>query len=56
MGKSRVALTALAMVLCFGTFAHAGIVYNNGGPNQQNGNEATQWVQTEEFTLASPTP
>jgi hypothetical protein len=55
MGKSRVVFAALAMVLFFGTFAHAGIVYNNGGPNQQNGNEATEWVQTEDFMLTSAT-
>jgi PEP-CTERM motif len=55
MGKSRVVFAALAMLVLFGTFAHAGIVYNNGGPNQQNGNEATEWVQTEDFTLTSAT-
>ncbi len=26
-------------------------VYNNGGPNQQNGNEMTQWQQGEDFTF-----
>jgi hypothetical protein len=54
MDKSRIAFAALAMLLLFGTFAHASsIIYNNGAPNQVNGNEATQWIQTEEFTLGS---
>jgi hypothetical protein len=37
-----------------GTFAYADtIIYNGGSPNQQNGNEATEWIQTENFTLAA---
>lgn len=43
---------AMVIVLTLATFAHATtIVYNNGGPNQQNGNEMTQWIQSEDFTL-----
>lgn len=36
--------------------AHAvPFVYNNGAPNQSNGNEMTQWIQAEDFVLAAPT-
>jgi PEP-CTERM motif len=53
MFKAKIALAALTLLL-LGAFAHADtIVYNNGGPNQQNGNEMTEWVQTEDFTLTS---
>ncbi len=40
------ALTALGAAS-----AHAAIVYNNGGPNGVEGNEATQWVQAENFSI-----
>lgn len=55
MSKVRIACATLTLLLFVGTFAHAGnyIVYNNGGPNQQNGNEMTEWIQTEDFTLTS---
>jgi hypothetical protein len=32
---------------------YAGIIYNNGAPNQISGNEMTQWIQTEDFTLST---
>ena len=35
--------------------ARAQIIYNNGPPNQQNGNEMTQWIQAEDFTLTAAT-
>lgn len=45
---------ATLVVLTLATFARAStIIYDNGGPNQLNGNEMTEWVQTEEFTLTS---
>jgi hypothetical protein len=53
MLKLRFTLASLALLLFMGTVANASIVYNNGGPNQQNGNEMTEWVQTEDFTLTS---
>lgn len=40
------ALTALGA-----TSAQAAIVYNNGGPNGADGNEATFWVQAENFSI-----
>ncbi len=33
--------------------AHADVIYDNGGPNQANGNEMTEWIQTDNFTLAA---
>jgi hypothetical protein len=36
--------------------AHASpIVYDNGAPNSVSGNEMTQWIQAEDFTLSSTT-
>jgi hypothetical protein len=29
------------------------IIYDNGGPNQQNGNEMTAWIQAEDFNLSA---
>jgi hypothetical protein len=29
------------------------IIYDNGAPNFANGNEATQWIQAEDFTLTT---
>src|ERR1035438_4292358 len=31
------------------------VVYDNGAPNQQSGNEMTEWIQAEDFTLAQTT-
>lgn len=33
--------------------AHADVIYDNGPPNQVNGNEMTQWIQAENFSLAA---
>lgn len=32
--------------------AQAAVIYDNGGPNAVSGNDATQWTQAEDFTLA----
>lgn len=53
MKKTRLLLSLFGLVLLASAFAHAGIIYDNGGPNQQNGNEMTAWLQSEEFTLAA---
>ena len=29
------------------------IIYDNGGPNQQGGNEMTEWIQAEDFNLSA---
>jgi len=56
MGKTRIILAMFAVVLLASAFAYAdSIVYDNGGPNQQDGNEATEWIQTEDFTLKQAT-
>jgi hypothetical protein len=43
------ALTAAA------TAASAGVVYDGGSPNAVSGNEATAWIQTENFNLGTAT-
>ncbi|MGB8770132.1 MAG: PEP-CTERM sorting domain-containing protein [Candidatus Korobacteraceae bacterium] len=48
-------LILLAVLLCMVSGAFAGIVYNNGAPNQQSGNEMTEWIQTEDFTIPTTT-
>ena len=35
--------------------ANAAVVYNNGGPNSTAGNDATEWVQAEDFNLGTAT-
>lgn len=34
--------------------ANAGLIYDNGAPDQASGNEMTQWIQAEDFNLANP--
>lgn len=48
-------ITAGTLAAVLSTVAQAGIVYNNGSPNQASGNEMTEWIQSEDFTLASAT-
>src|SRR5437764_11911558 len=56
MSKTRIVLAMFAVVLLASAFAYAdNIIYNNGAPNQQNGNEMTEWVQSEDFTLGQST-
>jgi hypothetical protein len=33
--------------------AHGQIIYDNGPPNQQNGNEMTHWIQAEDFSVGT---
>jgi hypothetical protein len=35
--------------------ANAQVFYDNGGPNQQNGNEMSNWMQTEDFMIGQDT-
>jgi hypothetical protein len=52
--KVKLVFTVL-VALTLATFARAGtIIYDNGAPNQQSGNEMTEWLQTEDFILTSP--
>ena len=48
----RSLLTAAAMLLAVGP-ASAVTIFDNGGPDRQSGNEMAQWVQTEDFVLAT---
>jgi hypothetical protein len=44
----------VAVLLPVGSSAQAGLIYDNGAPNASSGNEMTQWIQAEDFALASP--
>lgn len=46
-------LAAAAALVFSAAPAHAQI-YDNGAPNGSSGNEMTQWIQAEDFTLAGP--
>ena len=54
MSKAKVLLTMFALLLMVSAFARADTLYDNGGPNQQDGNEMTEWLQSEDFVLKSP--
>lgn len=47
--------TVFAASLLLATAADAAIVYNNGAPNLDGGNDATAWIQAEDFMLESIT-
>lgn len=44
-----------AVLLAFAGLAQADVVYDNGLPNGANGNDATAWVQAEDFVLGADT-
>jgi len=46
-------LPAIALLVA-SPMAYGVIVYDNGGPDQENGNECTEWLQADNFQLASP--
>src|ERR1035437_3892590 len=48
-------LMLVAVLMCMVSASFAGTVYNNGGPNQQSGNEITQWIGAEDFMIPTPT-
>jgi hypothetical protein len=50
----RRGVVLLALVIAL-TPAFAGVVYDNGGPHGQTGNEMTRWIQADDFLLAVPT-
>jgi hypothetical protein len=54
---SRIHFAAAAIALAFGASspAAASVIYDNGGPNRAVTDEATEWVQAEDFSLASAT-
>jgi hypothetical protein len=47
----RIRLMVVSAFLLAGGGAQAAVVYDNGAPNLLNGNEMTQWIQAEDFTL-----
>jgi len=51
MGLLRTLVAPLVALLAAG--AQAAIVYDNGGPDASSGNDATQWVQAENFSIAA---
>jgi hypothetical protein len=51
---SRVAASMTAAVLAAAPLS-AQVIYNNGLPNGAAGNEMTEWIQAEDFTLGSAT-
>src|SRR6266852_6154855 len=56
----RSSVWGLAAVLVLGGLSvaarpAAAQVYNNGAPNAANGNEMTEWIQAEDFTLPTTT-
>lgn len=53
--KALVGALMIAGYLAVGSTGFAGLVYDNGAPNQVSGNEMTQWIQAEDFTLAGST-
>jgi hypothetical protein len=49
-------ILVVAALVCLAPVGFAdSIVYDNGGPNQVNGNEMTAWIQAEDFTIAANT-
>ena len=51
----KAAITQVALAVAFSSAAQAAVIYDNGAPNQSNGNEATQWIQSEDFTFTAAT-
>ena len=50
--SKRTLILVVAILLCLAPAAFAdNTVYNNGGPNQQDGNEMTNWIQAEDFVI-----
>lgn len=43
---------ALLAASCLAMPANATVIYNNGAPDSYNGNDATQWIQAEDFMFA----
>ena len=49
-------ILVVAALVCLAPAGFAdGIVFNNGTPNQANGNEMTEWIQAEDFTFSVDT-
>ncbi len=51
--RKVVTFAAGLSALLIAQVAHADVIYDNGPPNQLNGNEMTEWIQAENFSLAT---
>ena len=51
----RTTISALlgTLLLTLGGAAQAAVIYDNGAPNLVDGNEMTNWIQAEDFTLGA---
>lgn len=53
--KLNVSTLLASLLLACSAAAQAVVVYDNGPPDLMGGNEMTNWIQAEDFTLASTT-
>jgi PEP-CTERM motif len=53
--RSYIAAAAIAVAVGASSPAAATIIYDNGGPNRDATDEVTEWVQAEDFSVASAT-
>ena len=51
--KKQVFIGCAAALLLAVSSVHAGLIYDNGAPDASNGNEMTNWIQAEDFTLGA---
>ena len=51
MTKNALLMTVLGVAIFASANLQAAVVYDNGSPNHNSGNDATQWVQAEDFVL-----
>jgi hypothetical protein len=53
MMKKLVQSLVTAGALAMSCVVHAAVIYDNGAPDLTSGNEMTEWIQTEDFTLGA---
>ena len=51
---ARLSTVSALCLLAIAPNARADIIFDNGAPNQHNGNEMTDFLQSEDFTLTAP--
>jgi len=47
-------LMTICLICLTVQIAGAAVIFDNGAPDQQNGNEATLWIQSEDFMVKQP--
>jgi hypothetical protein len=52
---NRIGRAAAALALLVPSLASAQVVFDNGSPNNEGGNEMTAWIQAEDFSLSQAT-